>query len=92
MLITTAAILVTAVLCTWAYYKVFEREVRTDLAAYTVLLADRISLSGDEILSGGTGRTAKTEKTPTEEEERGREQPEGGTGSSRTASASHRGP
>ena len=70
MLITTAAILVTAVLCTWAYYKVFEREVRTDLAAYTVLLADRISLSGDEILSGGTGGTAKTEKTPTEEEER----------------------
>ena len=70
MLITTAAILVTAVLCTWAYYRVFEREVRTDLAAYTVLLADRISLSGDEILSGGTGGTAKTEKTPTEEEER----------------------
>ena len=60
MLITTAAILVTAVLCTWAYYRVFEREVRTDLAAYTVLLADRISLSGDEILSGGTGGTGST--------------------------------
>ena len=50
MLITTAAILLTAVLCSLAYYRAFQSEVRTDLAAYTALLADRISFSGDEIV------------------------------------------
>ena len=40
MIITTIAIILTSVLCTAAYYRVFREEVMEDLKAYTKLLAD----------------------------------------------------
>lgn len=40
IIITTIAIILTSVLCTVAYYRVFKEEVMEDLKAYTKLLAD----------------------------------------------------
>ncbi len=40
MIITTIAIILTSVLCTAAYYRVFREEVMDDLKVYTKLLAD----------------------------------------------------
>ena len=47
MIIAALAILLTATLCTMAYYRVFRQEVMTDLKVYTELLADA-SFTGDE--------------------------------------------
>ena len=47
MIIATLAILLTTTLCTYAYYRVFKKEVMADLKVYTELLADA-SFMGDE--------------------------------------------
>ncbi|MCR5587192.1 MAG: two-component sensor histidine kinase [Lachnospiraceae bacterium] len=47
MLIVTIAIVLTSILCTLAYYKVFREEVIEDLKAYTNLLAETDFVNGD---------------------------------------------
>ena len=51
MIIASAAILMTAVFCTFACYRVFREEVRENLRICTRLLSDKEDIRNEEVLS-----------------------------------------